>query len=112
MTSGRLAVAAEQLKDRMKVQRARAKGRGRVARRIAVEEQFQTQLLKAGYSILPFYHNGVTKPSVVVDMNNLQDVIRGTRVRIEWSWSYGRKVRVWPVVTAPVSADTTDAVRP
>jgi len=90
-----LAVAAEQLREKVKVARSRAKGGGRKERRLSVEAKFLENMAKAGFQAL-FQPTAVgLRPCVVVPEERLQDVIRATRVRVQWSWVVGRKVRVW-----------------
>lgn len=91
-----MAVAVEQLRDKMKVARARAKGGERKARRISLEAKFTANLEKAGFTPLhQFCGVAGLRPCVVVPEEKLQDVIRATRVRVRWSWTVGRKVKVW-----------------
>ena len=91
-----MAVAVEQLRDKMKVARARAKGGERKARRVSLEAKFTANLEKAGFTPLhQFCGVAGLRPCVVVPEEKLQDVIRATRVRVRWSWAMGRKVKVW-----------------
>lgn len=92
-----LAVAAEALKERMKKTQARAKGGDRRAKRISLEEKFKKQTEKAGYEPIFQFCGGVLRPAVTVPEGQLQDVIRATTCRVEWTWMSLRRVKVWPI---------------